>query len=288
MSAKSSYKIPVSLARSPLDHEFPVIAGRMISIKALLFYLVAILGIVAVMMSPLKQGSWWALALLLIWMVVFVFFLGQLLPTRELRVQQVPAIVNYLPKKSRRVITRSSEKASAFNGIAGIKKVMEDGTIEWLDGGVGQAYRVVGSASVLLFDEDRNEMLSRVDTFWRTVDEKAEWIWVTTKEPQRVERQLAHLERQNVALKRKGLEDPELFDLLEEKYSILKNNVGREYASIHQYLIIKARGPEVLRQADATLRNEVYTSTLMIKEATSLDQEETLLLMRSLYADAQL
>lgn len=288
--AKSIYKIPISLARSFLDHEIALSGGgwqaKPISIKVILFWVGSVFAMFWVLTNTyLKHADWWLNALIVIWWFIATAFFGRYSKTKELNVMSVPALMNYAPPSARRVITRSSSDPSPFYSILGIDDIDEGGYITWGDGSVGQAYLVVGAASVLVFAQDRVAILDRVDAFWRKVDTTAEFIWITTKEPQRVYRQLAHLERRNLALE---VEDPELFELMEEQHSILTNYVGGSFSSIHQYLIIKADNLESLRRAHTVVRSEAEESSLMIKQLTQLDGADTHDMFRSVYAGGQL
>lgn len=288
--AKSIYKIPVSLARSFLDHEIVLAGGgwqmRPVAIKVILFWVTSVFTLFWFLTnSYLKHADWWLNAFIVIWWLVATAFFGKYSKTKELNFTSVPALMNYVPRSSRRVVTRNSADPSPFYSILGIDAVDEGGFITWGDGSVGQAYLVVGSASVLVFAQDREAIIDRVDAFWRKVETTAELIWVTTKEPQRVYRQLANLERRNLALE---VEDAELFELLDEQHSILTTYVGGSFSSIHQYLIIKADNLESLRRAHTVVRSEAEESALMIKQLTQLDGADTHDVLHSIYATGQL
>jgi len=123
--------------------------------------------------------------------------------------------------------------------------------------------------------------LNRVDAYYRKIDQSYELIWLTTKEPQRVERALAQLERRNLALE---VRDPDLFALLDEQASILTEYVGSRFNSIHQYLIIKADNEEALRRGHALLQSEVEESHLMIKACVQLDRNGFLDMSRAVFS----
>ena len=105
--------------------------------------------------------------------------------------------VYYVPGSARKVLTRRNSQAAPFHSIVGISEIAKDGLIQYADGRVGRAYLVVGSASVLLFEDDKKAILDRVDSFWRKVSTDVEFTFMTTKEPQRTYRQVAALERTN-------------------------------------------------------------------------------------------
>jgi hypothetical protein len=280
------YRIPASLSRSYLDHEIALAAGgwqmRALPLKVILFAASSIFAMFWVLTSTfLKDADWWLIGLIAIWWLVATAFLGRYSKTKELNLSRVPALVNYAPASARRVTTRTSADPSAFYSIVGVDSVNDSGFITWSDGSVGQSYLVVGSASVLVFDQDKIAILDRVDAFYRKVDTTAEFIWLTTKEPQRVYRQLANLEKRNLSLE---VRDAELFELMEEQHSILKNYVGGSFNSIHQYLVIKADNLEALRRAHTVVQAESEESALMIKQLTMMDANDSLEMLGTVYA----
>jgi hypothetical protein len=275
--AKSIYKIPSSLNRSVLDHEITLSGGGLqikpLPVKVIGFWILSIFALFWLLTNTfLKSADWYLLGLIVVWWLLATAFFGNYSKTKELKLSSVPALLNYLPRSARRVSTRKADDPSAFYAIAGIDGIDDSGFIAWGDGTVGQAYQVVGSASVLVFAQDKTSILDRVDAFYRKVDTSAEYLWLTTKEPQRVYRQLGNLEKRNLAL---NIDDPELFELMQEQHSILKDYVGGSFTSIHQYLVIKADNLEALRRAHAVVRAEAEESALMIKQLTQLDGDDT-------------
>lgn len=283
------YRIPASLSRSFLDHEIALAGGgwqlKPLPMKVILFWVLSIFAMFWVLTSTfLKSADWWLLALIVIWWLTVTAFFGSYSKTKELKISSVPALMNYVPPAARRVVTRKSADPSPFYSIVGVDTVDESGFITWGDGSVGQAYLVVGSASVLVFAQDKISILDRVDAFYRKVDTTAEFIWLTTKEPQRVYRQLANLEKRN---RRLEVRDPELFELMEEQHAILKDYVGGSFNSIHQYLVIKADNLEALRRAHNVVRAEAEESSLMIKQLTMMDQADSLEMLSIVYAGSR-
>jgi len=286
--AKSIYKIPSSIARSFLDHEIALNGGgwqlKPLPLKVILFWVGSIFALFWLLSSTyLKHADFWLLVLVVIWWLMATAFFGKYSQTKELNLKSVPALMNYVQPASRRVVTRKSADPSAFYSIAGIDSVDEQGYITWGDGSVGQGYLVVGSASVLVFAQDKVAILDRVDAFYRKVDTTAEFIWLTTKEPQRVYRQLGNLEMRN---RRLAVRDPELFELMEEQHAILTGYVGGSFNSIHQYLVIKADNLEALRRAHTVVQAESAESSLMIKQLTQLDGPDTSEMFHAAYAGA--
>lgn len=88
--------------------------------------------------------------------------------TKRMGFHLVPVLLGYLPKRNRQVYTRSTNKAGPFYSILGIESIDDvTGLVKYLDGTYAYWYRVVGSASVLLFEDDKNAILDRVDSFGR-------------------------------------------------------------------------------------------------------------------------
>lgn len=283
--SKVSYKVPASLDRSYLDQEIPLSGGGFtlppVPIKAILFYLgFGLTAVWAVLNTFIADGPIWFKFLFLVWALVTMIILGRVSKTKELRTSMIMPLIYYIPASARKVMTRSNSQASAFYSIVGIDNVDDKGVIKFADGRFGRAYLVVGSASVLLFEDDKKAILDRVDYFWRKVGTDVEFLFITTKEPQRTYRQVAALERttRNLAVR-----DPELLDLLDEQYDVMTGYVGKEFRSIHQYLVVMADNKEQLRQAHNVVAAEVEGSSYMIKACNEMDADEIIEMMSVLY-----
>ena len=111
---------------------------------------------------------------------------------------------------------------------------------------------------------------------------REEIIKITTKESQKIYHQAAYLKEQYDNLQNR---DPELLQLQEEKFQILKHHVGEQYRSIHQYMILKADNAESLRVAVNLLLAEVESSTLMIKQCTHLIGYDIDQMMETIYKE---
>lgn len=288
--AKNVYRIPASLNRSFLDHEIVLSGGgfqmKPLPMKVILFWVGSIFVLFWMITSTfIKEATWWVIVLLVIWWFVATAFFGSYSKAKEMKFTSVPALMNYTGSKNRHVVTRNSADPSAFYSVTQLDDVDKDGIITWADGTVGRAYLVVGSASVLVFAEDKVSILERVQAFWQKVDTTCEFLWITTKEPQRVWRQMANLDARNIALTAR---DPELLELMDEQYHILKDYVGGSFNSIHQYLVVKADNPEALRKAHVVVRSEAAESSLMIKQLTILDKADAQEMLSSVYQTDQI
>lgn len=286
-AAKSSYKIPYGLEQSYSDMMISLRSkdgsvGKVVPMVVVLTYILSFLvcmfmvtkTFIGSMGNPIQIGLF-----VILWAALTVV-LAKYDGTCRMNVQRVMTLLNYLPKRSRHVYTRMKNDAGPFWNILGIDSIESDGFITFLDKTYGYMYRVVGSASILLFDGDRDAIVSRVDNFYRKWDGDTEIIYITSKEAQKVYRQLANLYRRYENLRN---DDSDLRNLGEEQARILKEYVGKEFKSIHQYMILKSNNKEALRVANSILQTEVETSSLMIKQCVPLDLEDEYPVFQSIF-----
>lgn len=286
--AKTSFKVPPSLDRSFMDHEINLSGGGWqvppTPVKVLLFYLVSVLALFWAVSSTFVGSANLPLVIgfVIFWLVMMVF-LGKYNKNKEMNLSKIPAFVSYAQPGSRSITTRTTSNPSPFYSIARINSIDDNGLMHLQDGTVAQGYLVVGSGSILVFEEDKKAILDRVDAFFRKIDTSAELVFVTTREPQRIYKQLAHLEDTNRNLTNRH---PELVELMEERFDILRDFVGTAFTSIHQYLVIKADNLEALRRAHLIVAAEVEDSTLMFKQVTMMDLIDTTEMLKVFYTSA--
>lgn len=285
--AKQSYKIPESLDQSPWDIEVAVRSDSGLGFKPLPLKFIA-----AIIFSGL--GCFWMVnvsfvaSMSILYKVLFIitWILASLLLVRldksnTLMLARVPVLINYIPKAARKVSCRTGDNAGPFYSIVNIEDVDEDrGLIKFTDGDVAFVYRVVGSASILLFPDDRDAILDRVDAFFRNMKPDYEIIFVTCKEAQNVKRQLRNMDARASRLRN---DDPDLRALIDMEKYYLKEHVGERYRSVHQYMLLKAHNEEALQMAQNVLESEVQSSTLMIKRCVALYDDELHGFFQSIY-----
>jgi hypothetical protein len=107
-----------------------------------------------------------------------------------------------------------------------------------------------------------------------------EIIYITAKEAQNVRRQVRNMD---VRRKRLANDDPDLMALANMERDFLTEWVGKEFRSIHQYVILKARNLEALTQARNILQAEVEGSSLMFKRCAPVYDDDLHALFRSIY-----
>lgn len=272
------WRYPLDASRLDISLAFKSSSGvgiRPVPIRLVLAVLVS--GFVClwiVQASPLmSMGIGWAVLFVLVWIIASVVLLR---PDKSghLAFEQLPVLLSYIPKSSRMVLTRSDCSAWGALSCIGIEDIdPETGLITFHDGDVGFLYRVVGSGSVLLFESDQEAIVNRVDAFWRKMKTEYEITFITTREPQKVGRQVKAMNRRIDAM---GVnpELDELRKLAESQRDVLQYRIGTEYRSLHQYMLIKAGSFESLMQGKNMLVAETEGSSYMFKRVQALYDTE--------------
>jgi hypothetical protein len=272
--AKEVYKIPDSLDKSMGDMEIAIhnadgIGFKPMPIKIVLAYVMSALACFFICTKTFIGAG--GVGLVILFVILWILLTVTLLKVDSAGIPQaslVLSMINYLPKPMRYVVTRNNVPANTFMQITGITAIDgEKGLITFNDGTYGYMYRVVGNGSRLLFPEDKRAIIDRVDAFYRKMSTDCQIIYITSKESQKVYRQVARLQKRYDAL---GPEDDELRALCEAQFDILKNGIGQQYRSIHQYMILKAEDTEALVSAKNILEGEVENSNMMFKQCTAL------------------
>lgn len=285
--AKQAYRIPTSLDSSRMDVEVslsdnPQSPLKPIPIKILLAYLAsACLCFVIISSTFVSAGS-------VIEKILFVILWGLLSwvllkedSTKRMQMNLVPVLLNYMPRGARRVMTRSNSAALPFLRILGISSIDRDtGLVSYTDGTYGFWYKVVGCASILLFDEDKDAILNRVDSYWQKQGTDYEIVFLTLKHAQKVGRQVDALQRRLDGL---TIRDDDLDSLINEQFRALKYEVGESSRSVHQYMVLKGDNQEALLQARNVLQSEVENSNKMIKQCVAMYFEDITEVLKEVY-----
>lgn len=282
--AKTSYRIPTALNQKFGDTPISLktkdnVGPRPIPIRTILLYLVSgLMCFLAVTKTIVASGTVFQKFLFVALWILISWVLFSVDGTGRMQFQLIPTLVNYLPKSSRYMVTRTDNNPSAFYCVVGIKDIGKNGLVTFCDGSFGYFYSVVGSASKLLFESDRDRILDRVDGFFRKISTECEVQFITTKSAQRVHKQkLAMRDRY------KNLSDPELKALAQKEFDCLHRYVGGRYKSIHQYMLIKGDNYEVLENTKNVVRAEVESSTRMIRRCMPLKRAGVESLLAQIY-----
>ena len=279
--AKNVYQIPSSLDRSFLDVEIGLrssngVGLHPIPLKTILAFIASGAGCYVLVSNVLVgRGPVWLIVVFVILWTALTFLLFKPDRSGDMNVYRVPALLRYMRPGSRRVTCRRTSDAADFHDLSQFDYVdVENGVVHLMDGGVACAYRVTGSASVLLFEEDREAIIDRVDAFYRNMKCEYELTFVTTRASQDVSRQLSAMERRIEFLRSSGCD--ELVKLAETERRCLADYVGGQYRSIHQFLVIRADTEESLILGQNMLESEIGNSTLMFKRVVRLFDDELL------------
>lgn len=288
---KQSYKIPHSLTDNYLDMEIALqskdgVGLRPLPIKVIMFWLFSFFALFYLIFNDkswITEGGTLVTILFAITWLALTYVLASFDKSRRMQVQLIAPLLSYMPKVNRYVMTRKTSNANPFYGIVNIKKIDEKtGLVEYTDGTFAYWYAVVGSASVLLFPEDRDAILNRVDDFYRKISADCEIAFMTTKESQNVVRQKAHLIAQYKALEYK---DPDIDKLVKEQYNILDTYVGGQFKSIHQYMMVKGDNREALTQINNVVVSEYENSSMMLKQCIPLYKDDIESVLRTVYTE---
>ena len=72
-------------------------------------------------------------------------------------------------------------------------------------------------------------------------------------------------------------------NIAEEQFKILRDYVGKEFKSIHQYMLIKSPNKEALNVANNILQSEYENSSLMIKQCVPLEYQDVVDVYKNTY-----
>lgn len=289
--AKSTYKIPATLNDNYMNMEIAIQSKDGVGLKPLparviLAWILSFFGLFFLLTnekSVVSEGNLFLKILFGATWVGFTYVLTKVDKSHRMQIELIPALLKYLQKSNRHVITRRTSNAAQFYGIVGIDDIDPDtGMVSYADGTFAYWYSVVGTASVLLFPEDKEAILDRVDEFYKKVQSDCEIVFVTTKEPQRVMQQKAHLVAQYKALE---FRDSDIDMLIKEQYDTLTEFVGKEFKSLHQYMVLKGDNREALSTINNIVRSEKEASNLMFKQCVPLYQKEIESVLKIIYSE---
>ncbi|MCC2249010.1 hypothetical protein JUJ52_03435 [Virgibacillus sp. AGTR] len=279
--AKQRFKIPTTLDVSYFDMEFNVKSkngvglNRPVLAKTILFTLLAAFCWFYLVFQTFigKGGIPVVIGFTITWTVLSVL-LAKADKTNRTGLELMFSMINYLPKTGRYVPVRMSDSVHPFKYLLNVDTVdPEDGRIHFLDGQIGHCYHIVGSASELMFEQDKQTILDKVDAFYRKLPVGVEVIYDAVYEGHSVEDQLQAVKqtKQDLNVKSKGLNT-----LLKEQHDILKyainNNQG--LTSLHQYLVVRAPSESTLVEFENLLIGDVEGDGLMFRLAKTLNHKE--------------
>lgn len=285
--SKQYYKIRDSLDKNMMDMEISIrsdsgFAIKPLPIKIILGVIVSVLACFGIVSKTfVGSGGPFIIAVFCIAWAGLTFVLFSRDKTNIGQYSLVPTMLNYLPKAGRKLLTRKTSDPTAFYNLLNIDYIDDvNGKIIFVDGTVGNMYAVVGTGSILLFDEDRDAIINRVDAFYKKMQTDYQLIFITVKAAQNVERQI---KQKKADAQTASQIDPELAALAAYEQEILENHVGKQFRSIHQYMIIKAENDEMLTVGRNMLLSECENSQLMFKRCRAIFKDEMLDIFAQIY-----
>ena len=266
------YHIPTSLDVNMMSKTITLFKNQSAPIKASLLFegIGAFMSVCWFLSLPIIKSGSFMIKMTMVACFAGLFYLI-FVPdaTGIIKADMVPAAINYFFKPiNRKIVVRQNRPANGMMILSDIDYIENHtGLIHFLDGTVGFAYSVVGNASRLLFDQDQELILERVDRWYRKMGRNYEFIYITDREAQSVTNQINSLKERYAKL---DVDDDDLNAIANMNYRFLDRVVGSTFKSVNQYLIIKADNGESLMRAKATLINEVADSALVFNRCEAL------------------
>lgn len=290
--AKQRFRIPSSLDVSYFDMEFHLKTknglgvSKPVSAKTLFAGFIAIFGWFYLTFQTFigKGGIGYAILFTLLY-ATLVTLLVKSDRTGRMGLELILSLASYLPKHGRLVKTRLTDTVDGVHGIFNIDRIdVEDGLIQFADKRVGRVYHVVGSASSLLFEDDKHVILDKVESFYRKLAPGTEVVYDTVYEGHAVDEQLATVRAEADALKTRS---DGLYYLLAERENILEKaiNNSQGLASLHQYVLVMASNEVALRDFDNLVMGDVEQDGVMFRLARTLTYDETVRYLRRLVSE---
>jgi hypothetical protein len=272
---KPSYGIRTPMVSHQLDQEITLqkdgVGLRPLPIKFVIITIASFCGMIYVFNSDLVAvgTGFQKVIFCALWltMTVLLFFSGK---TQLLNIRVLFSFIGYLVTPgNRKLQTRKIDENVVHNmlDISNIKKITDKGLITFADKDVGYMYRITGNASALLFETDQHLIINRVDSFYRRLNPGFEFIFMTLKEPQRIHNQAAAIKKRYESL---TVQDPDLTNLVNNQITLLRDVVGKQLQSVHQYMIVKAPNEDALAAVKTDLQVELNQSTLFIRKCVPL------------------
>ena len=227
--------------------------------------------------SPLSHGSFLSLT---VWSLAYIGVVGMMLAptkTKGMGYDWFMPSIQYLFKVNRHVGTRGNDATGSVHMLLDLNKVQNDGLLVFNNGDVGQILNIVGFGSILMFDSDRDMVLSDTNKFYRNLPAGIVIVYDTRQSPQKVEAQIANLKEQarNREIKSKALRALQKNELI-----TLRQYVGRQFKSTHQVMVIRAKDVEHMQAFNSYLAS--VAGGAFIRSAEIMEQEDVIDYMKDL------
>lgn len=284
---RTRFKLPFSLNVNQLDLAINLSSKNGIQFKrqvTLRVLLIAMLGFLLYLVLVLKtpMGISGGVLGLIIWSVGYIWILFKICTptlTKQVGMSEIMPMLKYLDGRNRKVTTKKISFKDEVESLIGIVNVDEDtGLIEFNTGEIGYVYEVIGNASILMFDDDRDRVLQGTRNFYRKITPNVSIIFDYVTQPQKVDRNVQHVIGQfdDLQYQSKGLKD-----LLVNQAAVLDNFVGQQFKSMHQFMIVRAKDRDSLNDLENWIAIQMETNFL--KSCRGLSGTDTLEYLKDMY-----
>lgn len=239
-------------------------------------FLMIVFGIILLMVletqTVIGHGGVGAIVFGILWMWL-VWEVSQPLPTKKVAITYFLVLARYLPKNNRIMSFRSFAPAYAVSLLTGIQDngISDRGLIRFMNNDVGRVFEITGSASRLMFDEDRKRVVNDARNFYRNINPTTTMIIDTLSSPQRVKTQVLATKWQLDHLR---LQSPGLKQLLLHEKDALEEHVGRQFPMYHQYFVVRAVNEDEMNMFIQWLMQVMGSSSLYLKDIRPIDDKK--------------
>lgn len=278
----TSFKLPYGLNNSFWDMSINISSDnnairlkRQITLAVLIIFLLGVVFWFLILAQTLFNFSQGGILQTILWSVGYfwlLFLLCTPTATKQIGANFFVSTITYAIKSDRKVGTRAFEGLGPLQALVGIKGLTKEGTIVFDTNEVGHIYELIGNASVLMFDEDRGSVLNGTRNFYRRINPSISLTYDTITSPQKTNVQIKNMKDEAQGL---AFDSPNLKLLNQKESNVLRDWVGKEFKSIHQYVIVRAKNTDNLRDFDDWLQAQLSSSSNYLKDYRLLGLVET-------------
>lgn len=278
------YGIRTSLAKTLFDTEIPLTglsslygSKKPMTIRVFVYSMMSLFAYALIFSrTVISAGGFWGILLFTVGYIGCYATLVTRTDTLEYRVNYIPVLFTYWRKNGRRVPTGLLDSGAPFRDLIGIDErkgrqgIDQEGRIYFVDGEVGYLLDVVGYASNLLFDEDKDQVISDARIFYRNLPPRIGVTLITQASVQDVTTQLQSKVNQlnNLAIDSNGLRQ-----VLKKQGLELKHNVGSKFSMIRQYILVRGNKDDVDVALTQLLTGTGSSKKVFVRSARILKNE---------------
>lgn len=276
---RNLFAIRSTLAESALDtvitfggQNSTIQIRKEFTVKSVLLLAVGLVSFMTlVTTSMIRDGGIIGTGLFSIGYILLVWEIAKTTPTRDLAIDYFPVLINYLPHSQREISFRRTAPSYPITMLTGIKDIAEDGLIRFGNDDIGQVFEVVGSASSLMFNRDKQQVVQDARLFYRNVSPLTSMTIDTIAMPQRVKLQLQATDWQKQHL---SLKNSPLSNLLDNERKVLELHVGKKFSTYHQFMIVRSVNTDEMGIFLEWLKGTIDSRSMYLKDIRPLDTKK--------------